>query len=107
MSFRPLLLAMPIVLATAASVSWTIPAAALDSGSDDPLEFAQATPPAATPPAAGGPARRERAFDPKSFCLDEVARRAANRTYLKVRLDLKPEQMTQWSAFAKAADDAD
>ena len=34
------------------------------------------------------------------------ARRAGNRTYLKIRLELKPEQMTAWSAFEKAADDA-
>jgi hypothetical protein len=28
------------------------------------------------------------------------------RAYLKARLDLKPEQMTAWSAYEKAADDA-
>ena len=47
------------------------------------------------------------AFNPKGMCLDQVARRAGNRTYIKVRLELKPEQMTAWNAFAKAADDAD
>ena len=63
------------------------------------------TPP---PPAAAGQDRRDRAaVNPKTFCLDQIARRAGNRTYLKVRLDLKPEQMTAWNAFAKASDDAD
>ena len=47
------------------------------------------------------------AVNPKTFCLDQIARRAGNRTYLKVRLDLKAEQMTAWNAFAKASDDAD
>ncbi len=46
-------------------------------------------------------------FNPKAFCLDRVARRAGNRTYLKIKLDLKPEQMTAWDAFAKASDAAD
>ena len=83
------------------------PALALDSGPDDLLELAQATPPT-PPPAAGGPERRDRpAVNPKAFCLDQIARRAGNRTYLKVRLDLKAEQMTAWNAFAKASDDAD
>ena len=41
------------------------------------------------------------------MCLDRIARRVGNRAYLKARLDLKPEQMTAWNAFAKAADDAD
>jgi hypothetical protein len=112
MSFRPLMFAVPATavfsLVAAAGLAWTSPAAALDSGSDDPLEMAQATPPAAPPPAAGGQERRERAaFNPKAFCLDRVAHRAGARAYLKVRLELKPEQMTAWNAFAKAADDAD
>jgi LTXXQ motif family protein len=112
MSFRPLILAVPATavfsLVAAAGLAWMSPASALDSGSDDPLEMAQATPPAAPPPAAGGQERRERAaFNPKAFCLDRVAHRAGARAYLKVRLELKPEQMTAWNAFAKAADDAD
>ena len=112
MSFRPLILAVPATalfsLVAAAGLAWMSPAAALDSGSDDPLEMAQATPPAAPPPAAGGQERRERAaFNPKAFCLDRVAHRAGARAYLKVRLELKPEQMTAWNAFSKAADDAD
>jgi LTXXQ motif family protein len=107
MSVRPLIFAVPATavfsLVAAAGLAWMSPAAALDSGPDDPLELAQATPP--TPPAAG--ADRRAAFNPKTFCLDRIARRAGNRTYLKVKLDLKPEQMTAWNAFAKASDDAD
>ena len=112
MSFRPLIPAISSAaafsLVAAAGLAWTSPASALDNGSDDPLEMAQATPPAPPPPAAG-PERRDRAaaFNPKAMCLDLIARRAGNRTYIKVRLDLKPEQMTAWNAFAKASDDAD
>ena len=112
MSFRPLILAVPATavfsLVAAAGLAWMSPVLALDSGSDDPLEMAQATPPAAPPPAAGGQERRNRAaLNPKAFCLDHIARRAGNRTYIKTRLELKPEQMTAWNAFAKASDDAD
>ena len=112
MSVRPLIFALPATaafsLGAAAGLAWMSPALALDSGPDDLLELAQATPPAAPPPAAGGPERRDRpAVNPKAFCLDQIARRAGNRTYLKVRLDLKAEQMTAWNAFAKASDDAD
>jgi hypothetical protein len=107
MSFRSLIPAVSTAaafsLVAAAGLAWTNPASALDSGSDDLLELAQATP--ATPPAAG--ADRRAAFNPKAFCLDRIARRAGNRTYVKIRLDLKPEQMTAWNAFAKASDDAD
>ena len=41
------------------------------------------------------------------MCLDMVGRRAGDRTALKIRLELKPEQMSAWDAFAKVADDAD
>jgi len=59
MSFRPLMFAVPATavfsIVAAAGLAWTSPASAsLDSASDDPLEIAQATPPAAPPPAAGG-----------------------------------------------------
>jgi hypothetical protein len=95
-------------LVAAAGFAWMSPASALDSGSDDLLEMAQATPPAAPPPAAGGQERRDRAaFNPKAFCLDRIAHRAGARAYLKVRLELTADQMTAWNAFSKAADDAD
>ncbi len=112
MSFRPLIPAVSTAavfsLVAAAGLAWMSPASALDSGLDDPLELAQATPPAPPPPAAGAERRdRAAAFNPKSMCLNQIARRAGNRTYIKVRLELKPEQMTAWNAFAKASDDAD
>jgi hypothetical protein len=47
-----------------------------------------------------------REFSPKSFCEERVARRIGTRAYLKARLDLKPEQMSAWDAFQKAADEA-
>jgi hypothetical protein len=113
MSFRPLFpaVATSLVAAAGLGLAWMSgPALALDSGFSDPLELAQATPPAVTPPppAAGGAERADRqAFNPKAFCLDRIARRAGNRAYLKVRLDLKPDQMTAWNAFTKASDEAD
>ena len=106
MSFRrPLLLATPVALM--ASLVLAAPASAAVGGllDDDLLELAQATPPA--PPAAGAERRDRQALNPKAFCLEQVARRAGNRTYLKIKLDLKPEQMTAWDAFAKASDAAD
>jgi len=104
MSLRPLLVA-PLLIA---GLALALPAsAALDSlADDDLLELAQATPPA--PPAAGADRRdRAAAFNPKAFCLDRVARRAGNRTYLKIKLDLKADQTAAWDAFAKASDTAD
>ncbi|MBM3646546.1 MAG: hypothetical protein FJX11_02020 [Alphaproteobacteria bacterium] len=78
------------------------PALALDGAvGEDPLELAQAAPALPTTD------RGRTTFNPQSICLDHVARRAGGRTYLRIRLDLKPEQMTAWSAFTKAADDAD
>ncbi len=47
MSFRPLMFAVPATavfsLVAAAGLAWMSPAAALDSGSDDPLEMAAST----------------------------------------------------------------
>ncbi len=108
MSYRPLLLVAPAILA--AGLFMTGPVAAFN-GPEGSTELAQA-PPAPPPPPAAGPERRgpraERpAFNPKAMCLNQIARRAGNRTYIKVRLELKPEQMTAWDAFAKASDDAD
>ncbi|MGD9886206.1 MAG: Spy/CpxP family protein refolding chaperone [Reyranella sp.] len=112
MSFRFPLLALSTALVTAAGLAWTsAPANAAGSGPDDLLELAQTTPPTNPPPGPGGHARHEqreqRAMNPKAFCLDQVARRAGNRAYVKLRLDLKADQMTAWNAFAKASDDAD
>ena len=110
MSFRPLLLAMPLAFVTVAGLALASPASALDSAADDPFELAQATPSTPPPPPPGaGPERRgdRPVVNPKAFCLDEIARRASNRTYIKIRMELKPEQMTAWNAFAKASDDAD
>lgn len=115
MSFRSPLLALSTALVTAAGLALaSMPASAADGGSDDLLELAQSTPPTNPPPGQsglgnpGGPDHREhRAMNPKAFCLDKVARRAGNRAYIKLRLDLKADQMTAWNAFAKASDDAD
>ncbi|GEP55957.1 Spy/CpxP family protein refolding chaperone [Reyranella soli] len=107
MSFRrPLLLAAPVALMAGLVLAMPASAAVGSVLDDDLLELAQATPPA--PPAAG-PERRDRmaSFNPKAFCLDRVARRAGNRTYLKIKLDLKADQVSAWDAFAKASDDAD
>ncbi|MFO1159699.1 MAG: Spy/CpxP family protein refolding chaperone [Reyranellaceae bacterium] len=109
MSFRSPLLALSTALVTAAGLAWTsVPALALDGGLDDPLELAQATPPT-TPPGPGGTdqQREQRAMNPRAFCLDQIARRAGNRAYMKLRLDLKADQVAAWNAFAKASDDAD
>lgn len=109
---RSPLFALSTALVTAASLAWTsLPASAADGGSDDLLELAQTTPPTNPPPGAGGPGgpdqRGHHAMNPKAFCLDQIARRAGNRAYIRLRLDLKTDQMTAWNAFAKASDDAD
>lgn len=113
MSIRSLVL--PTALVLAAGLAFTTPASAFDLFEDDTIELAQATPPAPPPPPAArgertpgerGAARVERSFSPKSMCLDMAARRIGDRAYLKARLELKPEQMTAWNAFEKAADEA-
>lgn len=112
MRVRPLFLAVPTALVAAAGLAWLTSAAASNGGFDGAPQIAQATPPAATPPAAGGPERGpgpERMmpkFSPKSFCENRIARRVGARAYLKERLDLKPDQMSAWDAFQKAADAA-
>lgn len=107
MSFRPLLMVAPA--AFAAGLLLAAPAFSLDGATDsDLLELAQAAPATPAPPPAAGPERHARpAFNPKSFCLDRIAKRAGNRTYLKIKLDLKADQMAAWDAFAKASDNAD
>lgn len=100
---RPMSLRLVLVGAStllAAGLAFATPAAATESDVDDLLELAQATPPA---PGAG-PERRS--FSPQAACKDLVARRIGTRAYLKARLELKPEQMTAWSAFEKASDEA-
>ena len=110
MSIRTLFLPTAFVLA--AGFAFTAPASAFDLlEGDDPIELAQATPPAPPPPGprgerARGAERAERSFSPRSMCVDMVARRIGDRAYLKARLELKPEQMTAWTAFEKVADEA-
>jgi hypothetical protein len=113
MSIRSLVL--PTALVLAAGLAFTPPASAFDLFEDDMIELAQATPPSPPPPPAArgertpgerGAARVERSFSPKSMCLDMAARRIGDRAYLKARLELKPDQMTAWNAFEKAADEA-
>ena len=112
MRVRPVILAVPTALVAAAGLAWLTSAAASNGGFDGAPQFAQATPPAAQPPAAGGgpaaggPERMMREFSPKAFCEERIARRIGNRAYLKAKLDLKPDQMSAWDAFQKAADDA-
>ena len=110
MSFRRSCLAVPAILLTAVGFAWVTSATAFDGGFDGPPQIAQAAPPAAQPPAAGGGAdkraERMRDFSPKAMCEEHIARRVGNRAYLKERLDLKPEQISAWDAFQKAADEA-
>jgi hypothetical protein len=111
MSPRLKVLAVTTALVAAGGLVWLTSAVAKDGGFDGSPQVAQAAPPAAMPPAAGGgmdQARRERrmaAFNPRNMCMEHVARRIGMRAYLKARLDLKPEQMTAWNAFEKAADE--
>ena len=112
MPARRFFLAVPTALVAVAGLACLTSAAASNGGFGGAPQVAQATPPAAPPPAAGGgpatggPERMMREFSPKSFCEERVARRIGTRAYLKARLDLKPEQMSAWDAFQKAADDA-
>jgi hypothetical protein len=110
MPIRGLYFALPTALVAAAGFAWLTSATAYDGGFDGAPRLAQAAPPAAQPPAAGGGAdkraERMRNFSPKTMCEEHIARRIGNRAYLKERLDLKPEQVSAWDAFQKAADDA-
>jgi len=113
MRIRPLFLAVPTALVAVAGFAWLTSAAASNGGFDRAPQIAQAAPPTATPPAVGGgparaagPERMMREFSPKTFCEDRIARRMGHRAYIKAKLDLKPDQMTAWDAFQKAADDA-
>lgn len=114
MSIRSLLL--PSALVLAAGFAFITPASAVDLfAGDDTIELAQATPPAPPPPPGPrgervrgerGDRAVERSFSPKAACIDMVARRIGDRAYVKAKLELKPEQMTAWNAFEKAADEA-
>ncbi len=111
MRVRPFFLAVPTALVAVAGLAWLTSAAASNGGFDGAPQIAQANPPAATPPAAGGPdrpgpERMMRKFSPKSFCEERIARHVGARAYLKEKLDLKPDQMSAWDAFQKAADAA-
>ncbi|HTR83237.1 MAG TPA: Spy/CpxP family protein refolding chaperone [Reyranella sp.] len=107
MSIRPLFLAVPTALVAAAGLAWLSSATASTGGPDQAPQIAQAAPPAVPPPAAGGGMQPspEHHFSPRKMCEVQSARRVGMRAFLKVRLDLKPEQMAAWNAFEKAADD--
>jgi hypothetical protein len=110
MRMRAVFLAGPAALVAVAGLSFAISANAMtgDAGqiSDADTLIAQAAPTPPPPPNARPGERHERrAFSPRAMCDEQVARRAGFRAYIKVRLNLKPEQMTAWSAFEKAADD--
>jgi len=104
-------LCSPVLAALVATAGFLSvnPAAALNTPVEsDRLQFAQATPPAApstTPERPGDRTREARTFSPKAMCQNMVARGIGKRAYLKARLDLKPEQMSAWNAYEKAADD--
>ncbi len=103
MNIRPLFVVLPVSLVAAAGFALFSGANAAPEGRP---ELAQAQP-APPPPGAGPGMQPERpAFSPRNMCSEQVARRIGNRAYLKARLDLKPEQMANWTAFEKAADDA-
>ena len=115
MSSRMKILAVSTAIAAVSGFAWLSSAVAFDGGFNGAPQMAQAAPPAAppamTPPAAGGGADQPKAeqrpaFNPRNMCFERTARKVGARAYLKSRLDLKPEQMTAWNAFEKAADDA-
>lgn len=107
MSFRPLFLAVPTALVAAAGFAWMTTATASNGGLEAAPQVAQATPPTATAPATPGtgPQAQRPPFSPQKMCIDQVARKAGMRAYLKARLDLKPDQMQAWNSFEKASDD--
>ena len=49
-------------------------------------------------------AKLRHSFSPRAMCIHRFARGVGHRAVLKVRLALKPEQMTKWQAHGKAAD---
>lgn len=115
MRMRSLLIAAPAAIASV-GLAFAISTGAMAGDprqisnsqmSDTGSLIAQAPPPAPPPgPRAAGDRHERPAFSPRAMCLDRVAHRAGFRAYLKVKLELKPDQMTAWSTFEKAADDA-
>ena len=109
MSARSLFVAIPTLVVVGTGLAWLTSAAAIDVDSASPaVELAQATPPGGAPPAAAGgtdQTRQRRAFSPRTACIDHVARGAGHRAALKIRLELKPEQMAKWQVYEKAADE--
>ena len=93
MSFRPLLLVAPAALA--AGLLLAVPASALDSGLDDPLELAQATPPT---PAAPGTDRRDRAsFNPKTHAFQNLVTRGAHAHIIESQLHAITDSRDRWT----------
>ena len=111
MSTRMKILAVSTAIAAVGGLAWMTSAVAFDGGFTGSPQVAQATPPAAMPPAAGGGVSPEAnrpprpPFNPRNMCLERTAHKAGMRAYLKTRLDLKPEQLSAWNAYEKAADD--
>lgn len=103
------LIALPVAVATLASLAWLPTASAFDNGfdADDEILMAQTAPPG-PPPATNNDRTRgpgPRNFSPKAMCQESVARRIGMRAYMKAKLDLKAEQMAAWNAYEKAADE--
>jgi hypothetical protein len=115
MSSRMKFVAVSTAFLAAGSFAWLTSASAFDGGFDGAPQVAQAPPPAAPPPAAGGggaPGGMDHqlggpraAMNPRDMCMERMAHKVGARAYLKARLDLKPEQLTAWNAFEKAADE--
>jgi hypothetical protein len=107
MTARSLFVAVPVVVLAGTGLAWLTSAVAIDRDAASPaVELAQATPPA-VPPAAGGPdqARQRPPFSPRAMCIEHVARAVGRRAALKVRLELKPEQLPKWQMYENAADE--
>ena len=120
MASRMKFLAVSTAILAAGSFAWLTSASAFDRGFDGAPQVAQAPPPAASPPAAPGgmapggmaPGGMDRqmhgpraGMNPRDTCMERMAHRVGARAYLKARLDLKPEQVTAWNTFEKAADE--
>jgi hypothetical protein len=67
-----------------------------------PLMFPDPDAPLFAPPPVPSRSRSER-WAPAEMCRDMMARQAAFRTYLKVRVNLTPQQLAAWQDFENAA----